>query len=119
MMVSDGLNSPKATGAQPAAEWGTGRRRGLASARRRGPRDREGRVWQRRKRQQGMAKQVTELQTEQWRGQWGGGWKDQGLQGHRGEGFLSDSLVDVAPLSQAGSERRVSHDAGVDVLVAE
>ena len=31
-------------------------------------------------------------------------------------GFLSDSFVGVASLSQAGSERRVSHDAGVDVL---
>ena len=39
-----------------------------------------------------------------------------GLEGHGGEGFLSDSFVDVASLSQAGSERRVSHDAGVDVL---
>ena len=38
----------------------------------------------------------------------------QGQEGHGGEGFLSDSFVDVASLSQAGSERRVSHDAGVD-----
>ena len=40
----------------------------------------------------------------------------QGLEGHGGEGFLSDSFVGVASLSQAGSERRVSHDAGVYVL---
>ena len=39
-----------------------------------------------------------------------------GLEGHGGEGFLLDSFVGVASLSQAGSERRVFHDAGVDVL---
>ena len=40
----------------------------------------------------------------------------QGLEGLGGEGFLSNSFVDVASLSQAGSERRASLDAGVDVL---
>ena len=44
------------------------------------------------------------------------GFKIKQKEGHGGEGFLSDSFVGVASLSQAGSERRVSHDAGVDVL---
>jgi len=40
----------------------------------------------------------------------------QGLEGQNGEGFQSDLFLDVAPLSQAGSERRASLDARVDVL---
>jgi hypothetical protein len=73
----------------------------------------------RRTRQQGLAKRVTDLMTRAV-GAVGVGLEcsgsSQGLEGHGGEGFLSDSFVGVASLSQAGSERRVSHDAGVDVL---
>ena len=36
--------------------------------------------------------------------------------GHDGEGFQSDLSLDVATLSQAGSDRRASLDARVDVL---
>ena len=47
---------------------------------------------------------------------WAGGTAAKAHGDDGGEGFLSDSFVGVASLSQAGSERRVSHDAGVDVL---
>ena len=77
---------------------------------------------QRRTQQQGLAKRVTDLMTRAVGGAVGVGFEcsgtgsSQGLEGHGGEGFLLDSFVGVASLSQAGSERRVSHDAGVDVL---
>ena len=84
---------------------------------------------QRRSRQQGLAKRVTDLMTSLSLRAVGGAvvgvglecsGSSLGLEGHGGEGFLSDSFVPVgvasSSLSQAGSERRVSHDAGVDVL---
>ena len=76
-----------------------------------------------RTRQQGLAKRVTDLMTRAVKGVLVGvglecSGSSLGLEGHAsgGEGFLLDSFVGVASLSQAGSERRVFHDAGVDVL---
>ena len=75
---------------------------------------------QRRKRQQGVAKQVSELLARAVGGAAVMGMErsgsSQGLVGHDGEGFQSDLSLDVATLSQAGSDRRASLDAGADVL---